>query len=142
MTQFDFLAFYPQFTGFTPAVVLREYIAQANGRFSDFSEADMEEARRLYTAHKLTLNSFTVPPADSSGSGYVPDPAAIASAGKAVAVKQQVSSKKVGEDSVSYTTGSYLSSGASSSLADLTETAYGLQLLSLLRMYSYSVYIP
>ena len=142
MTQQDFVAFYPQFSGFTPAVVLREYIAQANGRFSEFDEADMEEARRLYVAHKLTLYSFTVPAADGSGSGSAPDPAAIASAGKAVAVKQQVSSKKVGEVAVSYTTGSYMSSGASSSLADLAETAYGLQLLTLIRMYDRPRYIP
>ncbi len=142
MTQQEFTAFYPQFTGFTPAVVLREYIAQANGRFSDFSETDMEEARRLYVAHKLTLYSFTVPAADGSGSGSAPDPAAIASAGKAVAVKQQVSTKKVGEVAVSYTTGSYMSSGASSVLADLAETAYGLQLLTLIRMYDRPRYIP
>ena len=38
MTQSDFTAFYPQFSSFSPAVVLREYIAQANGRFSDFDE--------------------------------------------------------------------------------------------------------
>ena len=137
MTQQDFLAFYPQFTGFTPAVVLREYISQANGRFSDFDESDMEEARRLYVAHKLTLYSFTVPSASGT-----PSSADIAAAGKAVAGRQQVSSKKVGEVSVSYTTGSYLSSSAESSLADLTETAYGLQLLSLLRLYSRPVYVP
>ncbi len=140
MTQSDFLAFYPQFAGFTPAVVLREYVAQANGRFSDYAEADMEEARRLYVAHKLTLYSFTVPPPD--GSGGAPGTADIASAGKAVAVKQQVSSKKVGEVAVSYTTGSYLSSGVASALADLTETAYGLQLLTLIRQYEKPRYVP
>lgn len=140
MTQQDFIAFYPQFSGSAPAVVLREYIAQANGRFSDFTESDAEEARRLYVAHKLTLYAFTVPPADSAGSS--PDAAAIASAGKAIASRQQVSSKKVGEVSVSYTTGSLLTTTVSSSLADLTETAYGLQLLTLLRQYVRSVYIP
>ena len=137
MTQSDFLAFYPQFSSFTPAVVLQEYVSQANGRFSDWEEPDAEEARRLYVAHKLTLYSFTVP--DASGT---PSAADIAAAGKAVAGKQQVASKKVGEVSVSYTTGSYLSSSAESALADLTETAYGLQLLGMIRMYSRSRYIP
>ena len=97
----------------------------------------MEEARRLYVAHKLTMYSYTVP-----ADGDSPSAADIAAAGKAIAARQQVSSKKVGEVSVSYTTGSYLSSSAESSLADLTETAYGLQLLSLLRMYSRPVYVP
>ena len=55
MTQSDFIAFYPQFAGFTPAVVLTEYIRQANARFTSFSEGDAEEARRLYVAHKLTM---------------------------------------------------------------------------------------
>ena len=137
MTQSDFLLFYPQFEDFTPAVVLQEYISRANGRFSDFDEPDMEEARRLYVAHKLALYSLTVP--DGSGTPSAVD---IAAAGKAIMGKQQVASKKVGEVSVTYTTGSFLSSAASSSLADLTETAYGLQLLSLLRMYSRSRYVP
>ena len=141
MTQQDFVAFYPQFSGFTPAVVLREYIAQANGRFSEFDEADMEEARRLYVAHKLTLYSFTVPAPDGSGSS-APSAADIAAAGKAVAIKQQVASKKVGEVAVSYTTGSYMASGVETALADLTETAYGLQLLTLIRMYDRPHYIP
>ena len=141
MTQADFIAFYPQFSGFTPAVVLREYIAQANGRFSEFDEADMEEARRLYVAHKLTLYSFTVPAPDGSGSS-APSAADIAAAGKAVAIKQQVASKKVGEVAVSYTTGSYMVSGVETALADLTETAYGLQLLTLIRMYDRPRYVP
>ncbi len=141
MTQQDFTAFYPQFSGFTPAVVLREYIAQANGRFSDFTEQDAEEARRLYTAHKLTLYSFTIPQTEASGS-TAPTPAEIAAAGKATAAKQQVTSKKVGEVAVSYTAGSYLSEKASSALADLTETAYGLQLLTLIRQYDRPRYIP
>ena len=41
----DEMLIYPRFSSFTPAVVLREYIAQANGRFSDFDESDAEEAR-------------------------------------------------------------------------------------------------
>ena len=55
MTQEEFTAFYPQFANFTPAVVLSTYVAQANVRFSAFSPEDAEEARRLYTAHRLTL---------------------------------------------------------------------------------------
>ena len=140
MTSAEFTSFYPQFAGFTPAAVLAACIAQANGRFTSFSEADAEEARRLYVAHKLTLYSFTVP-ASGSGNGSSPDPAAIASAGRAIAA-QQVSSKKVGEVSVSYTTGSALSANVSTALADLPETAYGLQLLTLLRMYSRRIYVP
>ena len=62
MTQAEFTAFYPQFAGFTPAVVLTEYIRQANKRFAVFSEEDAEEARRLYTAHKLTMYARTALP--------------------------------------------------------------------------------
>ena len=138
MTQSDFTAFYPQFTSFTPAVVLQTYIAQANGRFSDFSESDAEEARRLYVAHKLTLYAFTVPAPDGSGSAASAE--ALASAGRAAS--REVSSKKVGEVSVAYSESSAISGKASSGLADLTETAYGLQLLTLLQLYSYSQYIP
>ncbi len=108
MTQSDFTAFYPQFASFTPAVVLREYIAQANGRFSDFDESDAEEARRLYVAHKLTMYAFTVP---VSGSGSA-DAAVLAAAGRAAT--REVSSKKVGEVSVSYSESSALSGTASS----------------------------
>ena len=57
MTQEEFTAFYPQFQGFTPAVVLTTYIAQANARFSSFTPEDAEEARRLYTAHRLSRGS-------------------------------------------------------------------------------------
>ena len=137
MTQQDFLSFYPQFSSFPPAVVLSEYIAQANGRFSAFDGPDAEEARRLYVAHKLTLYAFTVP---ASG-GSAPDSAAIAAAGRAESARQ-VSSRKVGEVSVSYASGSAMAANVTTGLADLAETAYGLQLLTLLRMYSRSVYVP
>ena len=40
MTLAEFTAFYPQFTGFTPAVVMTEYIRQANARFSAFVPED------------------------------------------------------------------------------------------------------
>ena len=134
MTQAEFTAFYPQFAGFTPAVVLAEYIRQANARFSAFTEEDAEEARRLYTAHKLTMYARTALP-----DGATPSKSAIAAAGQ----MQRISSKKVGEVSVTYTSGTSSSSvSASSDLADLTETNFGLQLLALLRLYSRSVYIP
>ena len=57
----DFLAFYPQFSSFSQGVVLPEYLRQANARFSDFG-SDADEARRLYTAHKLTLYSASCLP--------------------------------------------------------------------------------
>ena len=135
MLQSDFTAFYPQFAGFTPAVVLTEYIRQANSRFSSFTEEDAEEARRLYTAHKLTMYARVALP-----EGVTPSKAAIAAAGQA---QQKIASKKVGEVSVTYAAGaSSASSAASTVLADLPETTFGQQLLSLIRLYSRSVYIP
>ena len=131
----DFVAFYPQFAGFTPAVVLTEYIRQANARFSSFSEEDAEEARRLYAAHKLTLYARTALP-----DGATPSKAAIATAGQA---QQKIASKKVGEVAVTYSSGTSSSSvSAQTDLADLPETSFGLQLLSLIKLYSRSVYVP
>ena len=135
MTQAEFTAFYPQFTGFTPAIVLSTYIAQANARFSSFTPEDAEEARRLFTAHRLTLYARVALP-----DGTMPSKAAIAAAGQA---QQKISSKKVGEVSVTYATGASSSSAsADTDLSDLTETSFGLQLLSLLRLYSMSRYVP
>ena len=135
MTQVEFTAFYPQFAGFTPAIVLSTYIAQANARFGMFQPEDAEEARRLYAAHRLTMYARVALP-----DGTTPSKAAIAAAGQA---QQKIASKKVGEVSVTYATGASSSSvSASSDLADLTETSFGLQLLSLLRLYSRSVYMP
>ena len=135
MTQSEFTSFYPQFAGFTPAVVLTEYIRQANDRFSSFSEEDAEEARRLYTAHKLTMYARVALP-----DGVTPSKSAIAAAGQA---QQKIASKKVGEVSVTYSSGASSSSvSVSTDLADLTETDFGMQLLALLRLYSRSVYIP
>lgn len=111
------------------------YIAQANARFSSFTPEDAEEARRLYTAHRLTMYARVALP-----DGTTPSKAAIAAAGQA---QQKIASKKVGEVSVTYATGaSSASVSASSDLTDLTETSFGLQLLSLLRLYSRSVYVP
>ena len=135
MTLAEFTVFYPQFAGFTPVVVLSEYARQANARFSSFAEEDAEEARRLYTAHKLTLYVRTALP-----DGTAPSKSAIAAAGQA---QQKIASKKVGEVSVTYATGASSSSvSAATDLADLTETPFGLQLLSLIRLYSRSVYVP
>ena len=135
MTLAEFTAFYPQFAGFTPAVVLDEYIRQANARFSSFTEEDAEEARRLYVAHKLTLYSASTPPP-----GVTPTPAVIATAGRGA--MQEVASKKVGEVQVSYSTSSSVAASVSTGLNDLKETVYGLQLLSLIRVYGFAKYIP
>ena len=134
MTLAEFTAFYPQFAGFTPVVVLSEYARQANDRFSSFTEEDAEEARRLFVAHKLTLYARSALPEPE---GAVASRSAIAAAGQL----QRVASKKVGEVSVTYAAGAS-SSSASSDLADLTETSFGLQLLSLLRLYSMTRYVP
>ena len=134
MTQEEFTAFYPQFQGFTPAVVLTTYIAQANARFSSFSPEDAEEARRLFTAHRLTLYARVALPENT-----VPTKAAIAAAGQS---QQRVASKKVGEVSVTYSSGTSSTASVSTDLADLTETSFGLQLLSLLKLYSMTRYIP
>ena len=134
LTPSDFLAFYPQFSSFSQGVVLTEYLRQANARFSDFGE-DTEEARRLYVAHKLTLYSASTPPP-----GVTPTPAVIATAGRGA--MQEVASKKVGEVSVSYSNSSSAAGSVQTGLADLTQTVYGLQLLSLIRMYGFAKYIP
>jgi hypothetical protein len=110
-------------------------IAQANARFSSFTPEDAEEARRLYVAHRLTLYARVALP-----DGTTPGKAAIAAAGQA---QQKIAGKKVGEVSVTYATGASSSSvSADTVLSDLTETAFGLQLLSLLRLYSITRYVP
>ena len=135
MTQAEFTAFYPQFAGFTPAVVMTTYIGQANARFESFSPEDAEEARRLYTAHRLTLYARVALPENTT-----PSKAAIAAAGQR---QQEIASKKVGEVSVTDSSGaSSASISAQTDLADLTETSFGLQLLSLLQLYSMSRYVP
>ena len=134
MTQSEFTAFYPQFAGFTPAIVLSTYIVQANARFGMFQPEDAEEARRLYAAHRLTMYARVALP-----DGATPSKAAIAAAGQA---QQKMASKKVGEVSVTYSSGTSSAASVSTDLADLTETSFGLQLLSLLRLYSRSVYVP
>ena len=135
MTESEFKSYYPQFAGFTPAFVLSSGIAQANARFSAFAAEDAEEARRLYAAHKLTLYARTALPDE-----IVATKEQIAMAGQP---PQRITGKKAGEVSVTYAAGaSSASSAASTALADLPETTFGLQLLSLIRLYSRSVYIP
>ena len=134
MTQNDFLAFYPQFATVTPAPVLTEYIRQANARFSDFGD-DAEEARRLYTAHKVTMYFYTCLPEGSS-----PSREAVAAAGRGL--RSNIASEKVGEVQITYANTSSVSGSASTSLADLPQTAYGLQLLSLLKLHSFARYVP
>ena len=133
MTYEAFIAFYPQFAGFTPAVVMTEYLRQADARFAAFSPEDAEEARRLYTAHRLTLYARSAPPEDAEAFSRQ----GIAAAGRS---RQEVSSRKAGEVSVTYATGT--ASQVSTGLADLPETAFGLQLLALLRMYRAAKYVP
>ena len=133
ITVISFLSFYPQFSCFADSIVLPEYLRQANARFGDFGE-DADEARRLYAAHKLTLYSTSMLPPD-----VTPAPAAVAAAGRGAL--QEVSSRKVGEVSVTYSETSSDSS-VSTGLADLKKTTFGLQLLSLIRMYGFAQYIP
>ncbi len=131
MTEASFLSFYPQFSAFSPGVVLTEYIKQANARFADFGE-DAEEARRLLTAHRLTLYSAAFPP---EGSSAGKEQIAFSGTG----ALREISSKKAGEVSVSYVS---VASGNPVGLRDLKLTSYGLQLLSLLRLYGFAKYIP
>ena len=166
MSPAEFTAFYPQFAGFTPAVVMTEYIRQANARFSGFVPEDAEEARRLYTAHKLTMYARTAlpgePPATASGGNLAGGEvtgneqslqwgaATIDGAGSrytyaqlaAAGQNQRVSSKKAGEVAVTYSSGTSSAISVKTGLADLTETDFGLQLLSLLKMYARTVYVP
>ena len=132
MTEASFLSWYPQFASFTPAAVLRETVSRAGGLFSGMEPEDAEEARRLYTAHRLTLYELTRP---EEGSSTV---RAAAEAGKSAL--QKVSSRKVGDVTVAYALSTAAAHAAG--LADLTETAYGIQLLGLLRLYTGTRYIP
>ena len=135
MTSANFLAFYPQFTDVFPSIVLETYVTLANARFDAFG-TDTEEARRLYVAHKLTLYAKTMPGSSGDGS-ETSSYASLASSGDG----SKVTSKKVENVAVTYSTGSSSSSSATT-LEDLTETEYGKQLLSLLRLFSYPRYVP
>ena len=132
ITLSEFTAFYPQFAGFTPAIVVSAYLDQANARFSSFTREDAEEARRLYVAHKLTRYAGTALP-----EGRSPAKEQLAAAGQG---QQRIATKKAEEVSVAYATGA--SSAVYTGLADLQETSYGLELLSLVRLYARSAYVP
>ncbi len=135
MTSADFLAFYPQFTGAFPSIVLESYITLANARFGEFGE-DTEEARRLYIAHKLTLYARTAPPASGEGGGTI-SLSSLASSGDGATI----TSKRVENVAVTYAAKSS-SSESAFGLEDLTETEYGKQLLSLLRLHTFPRYVP
>jgi hypothetical protein len=135
MTVAEFLAFYPQFAGVFPEPVLTAYVASAGLRFDEFDE-DAEEARRLFTAHKLTLYARTFPPS-LEAQGGVSSFSALASSGDGT----KITSKKVDDVAVTYASGN-ASSGAATGLSDLEETTYGLQLLSLIKLYGFAKYIP
>ena len=137
MTADAFLAFYPQFGGVFPEIVVSSYVEEANLRFADFGE-DAEAARRLYIAHRLTLYAKTMPGSMESGSGRTASYSSLASAGDG----SRITSKKVDGVAVTYASGTSASGSAESELTDFTETIYGLQLLSMMRMYSYTRYIP
>ena len=131
MTADAFLAFYPQFDRVFPEIVVSSYVEEANLRFDDFG-ADAEAARRLYIAHRLTLYAKTMPAAMETGAASY---SALASAGDG----SRITSKKVDGVAVTYSDGS--SASESSELMDFTETIYGMQLLALIRIYSYTRYI-
>ena len=131
MTEASFLSWYPQFESFAPAFVLRETVSRASGMFAGMEPEDAEEARRLYTAHRLTLYALAQP---ESGTG----PQAAAAAGKTAL--QRVASRKVGEVSVTYAENA--SAGQGGCFADLAETVWGIQLLGLMRLYPGTRYIP
>ena len=135
ITREEFLAFYPQFVAVEPVLVLDAFLRQANARFSSFGE-DAPEARRLYTAHKLTLYAKSAPPEGTESSMAV-----IASAGEK---QQQIASQKVGEVAVTYAVSSSSSSATAGSAAqaDFSETLYGVQLLALIRLHSFGMYVP
>ena len=136
MTIAEFLAFYPQFEGAFPEVVTETYVGMANDRFDEFG-ADMEEARRLYVAHKLTMYARTVPAGSGEGGGSV-SLSSLASAGDGAVI----TSKRVENVAVTYSSGASGSSGASSWLAELNETEFGKQLLALVRLHSFPKYVP
>ena len=124
MTAAEFLSFYPQFSAL-PEPVLTDFVRSANERF-EYLDSDAGHARRLFTAHRLTLYARTF-----SASGASAE--ALSSAGD----NTMITGKHVGEISVSY--GSCGNTGGDS---DLSLTTYGIQLNSLLRIHGYSRYVP
>ena len=131
MTSEEFFAFYPQFAGVFPEPVTAAFVTAANLRFGDFLE-DAEDARRLYTAHRLTLYARTMP----AGTGQTAASwAGLASAGSG----ERITGKRVDDVAISYAAPA---SGGSDALTDLKETVFGLQLLTLLRLHGWPRYVP
>ena len=134
MTRAAFLALVPQFTEFQPSLVIDSYLSLANARFSDF-DVDAEMARALFTAHYLTLYARALPASEADET--MQSLAAINDSSRRIA------SKKVGEVSVTYGTSASSSlSVKSTPFADLPETLFGRQLLTLLRLHSFGKYVP
>ena len=133
MTREEFKALFPQFADFRPALALDSYLSLANARFSDFDE-DAEMARALFVAHYLTLYARAIPASAADESQQ-----AIAAVGDQT---KQIASKKVGEVSVSDGTSSSSASVKETAFADLTETFFGRQLLTLIRLHSMTKYVP
>lgn len=126
MTSDEFLEFYPQFSSFSP-VVLNTYVDQANNRFDEFCDA-AEEARRLYTAHKLTLYAQTFAPVPTEGE----NPGVVMSKLSGAGVSAQTLSKSVGGVSVSKSEGSALN--GLTGYAEWKQTEFGLQLIGLCKI--------
>ena len=133
MTRADFVALFPQFADFRPALALDSYLSLANARFSDFDE-DAEMARAPFVAHYLTLYARAIPATAADETQQ-----AIAAVGDKT---KQIASKKVGEVSVSYGASSSSASVKATAFADLTETLFGRQLLTLIRLHSMTKYVP
>lgn len=126
MTLSEFLGFYPQFSSI-PMLVLNAYVDQANARFDEFCDA-ADEARRLYTAHKLTLYAQTFAPAPAEGEPQGVLMSRLSGAG----VSAQALSKSVGGVSVSKSEGSATS--GLSGYAEWKQTEFGLQLIGLCKI--------
>ena len=162
MTKEEFLAFYPQFDSSFPSLVLDAYVVQANARFDQFEE-DAEEARRLFVAHKLTMYARTFPApedesedksGDKSGDEAeeeaTGDSESTGTATRSYSYSRLASSgdgtritgKRVENVQITYSSGSSSASYSSAAFADLAETVFGQQLLSLLKLYSWPRYVP
>lgn len=74
---------------------------------------------------------------------FDPEPGCTAFTEAAGQARQKIASKKAGEVAVTYSSGTSSSSvSVQTDLADLTETDFGMQLLSLIKMYARPVYVP
>ena len=85
-------------------------------------------------AHKLTLYARQALPEGAPATKQQ-----LAAAGES---RPKIAGKKAGEVSVTYAAGASSFSNASAALQELAETFFGQQLLSLVRLYGRSVYVP